>query len=109
MQNSHLVATLALEYAPQGITIQVLCPNAVIDKDSQKQQQQQQEDASTSSSSSSSSSLLLPNSKVFAQNALASLGFASVTSGYWPHSLLAYRDLLLPNGLRHVAMGRKRY
>jgi len=71
----YLMRGLAYEYRSRGVTFQCLYPVYVATRMTQY------------SASLSSPSLSIPSATTYARHALATLGWAAETPGYWPHTL----------------------
>lgn len=65
---------LAAEYEHQGIIIQSVLPGPV----------------ATNMTKFENSSLLVPTAKDYVESALATVGIAEYTTGYWPHSIMQF-------------------
>jgi len=73
---------LEYEYRSSGVTFQCLCPVYVATRMTQY------------SATLSSPCLSIPSAATYARHALATLGWASETSGYWPHTVQVHLSAL---------------
>ncbi|XP_013404575.1 inactive hydroxysteroid dehydrogenase-like protein 1 [Lingula anatina] len=78
---------LQVEYKDRGIIVQCLMPWYVATRMTQY------------SETLSDPSTLIPSAQVYARNAVATIGFSSRTTGYWPHSILSWFCSYIPESL----------
>ncbi|KAK3591883.1 hypothetical protein CHS0354_005089 [Potamilus streckersoni] len=83
----YFAKALQYEYQNSGIIIQSLRPFYVATK------------MTSYSETLSSHSFLVPPATAYARQAVATLGFTSRTTGYWPHTLQAWLCNIIPEGL----------